>query len=67
MKTINSKLKLLVKKLGKPGHSVYDSHDVRKVEIDDKLRDQSEEDTVILDENTEIPDQRSLTNNPLQL
>mgnify|MGYP001979920798 CR=1 FL=1 len=67
MKTINSKLKLLVKKLGKPGHSVYDSHDVRKVEIDDKLRDQSEEVTVILDESTKTQDQRSLTNNPLQL
>ena len=67
MKNINSKLKLLVKKLGKPGHSVYDSHDVRKVEIDDKLRGQSKEDTVILDESTKTLDQRSLTNNPLQL
>ena len=58
---------LLAKKLGKPGHSIYDSHDVRKVEIDDKLRGQSEEDTVILDESTKTLDQRSLTNNPLQL
>ena len=31
MKKINSKIKLIVKKLRNPGHALYDSHDVRKV------------------------------------
>ena len=33
MKNFNTKLKLFVKKLKKPGHALYDSHDVRKVEV----------------------------------
>ena len=33
MKKINSKLKSWVKKLNKPGHAIYDSHDVRKVKV----------------------------------
>ena len=33
MKKFNSKLKLVVKKLKKPGHALYNSHDVRKVEV----------------------------------
>ena len=33
MKNFNTKLKLFVKKLNKPGHALYDSHDVRKVEV----------------------------------
>jgi ribosome-associated protein len=32
MKRINSKIKLIVKKLHQPGHAIYDSHDVRKIE-----------------------------------
>ena len=32
MKNFNTKLKLFVKKLNKPGHALYDSHEVRKVE-----------------------------------
>jgi len=55
MKNINKKLKLIVKKSGKPGHSVYDSHDTRKIEIDG------------LEKNKEISKERNLTNNPLQM
>ena len=33
MKNFNTKLKLFVKKLKKPGHALYDSHDARKVEV----------------------------------
>ena len=33
MKKFNAKLKLLVKKLKKQGHALYDSHDARKVEV----------------------------------
>jgi len=32
MKKINSKIKIFIKKLSQPGHAVYDSHDVRKIE-----------------------------------
>ena len=65
MRNINKKLKLIVKRFRKPGHSVYDSHEVRKIEIN-TIQDKEKE-VNYLQEAKVFTEKRKQTSNPLQL
>ena len=69
MRNINKKLKLIVKRFRKPGHSVYDSHEVRKIEVS-QIQDEIQGEEKKMDnlkKGTIFSEERERTNNPLQL
>ena len=69
MRNINKKLKLIVKRFRKPGHSIYDSHEVRKIEVS-QIQDEIQGEEKKMDnlkEGTIFSEERERTNNPLQL
>ena len=65
MRNINKKLKLIVKRFRKPGHSIYDSHEVRKIEVSQIQGEEKKMDN--LKKGTIFSEERERTNNPLQL
>jgi hypothetical protein len=65
MRNINKKLKLIVKRFRKPGHSVYDSHEVRKIEVNQIQGEEKKMDN--LKKGTIFSEKRERANNPLQL